>query len=172
VTLYVYAFAPNYSTAQRGTSATPHKSGYVDMSVLGPFRAGSGPHSQLAWLWPPRHSFSVPLLCRCGWMSPRSTVDIRGPLLHRIFSPAYSAAGTYNYNYHWSLGDGVTTLVPDKRVCNLSTSSASLLMLTIFFSLLCGHWSTWARLINFISFTPLGLLMDILLLYCYGARLP
>ncbi len=34
---YMYVFAPDYTTAQRGTSAAPCRSGSGDMSILGPF---------------------------------------------------------------------------------------------------------------------------------------
>jgi hypothetical protein len=45
----VYVLTSNYATAQRGTSATPRRSGYDDMSNLGSFRAGVGPYGKLVW---------------------------------------------------------------------------------------------------------------------------
>jgi hypothetical protein len=40
-----------YVAAQRGTSATPWRSGYGDTSSLRSFRARAGFYGQLAWLW-------------------------------------------------------------------------------------------------------------------------
>jgi hypothetical protein len=40
-----------YVAAQRGTSATPWRSGYGDTSSLRSFRAGAGSYGQLAWFW-------------------------------------------------------------------------------------------------------------------------
>ena len=40
-----------YVAAQRGTSATPWRSGYGDTSSLRSLRARAGPYGQLAWFW-------------------------------------------------------------------------------------------------------------------------
>jgi hypothetical protein len=40
-----------YIAAQRGTSATPWRSGYGDTSSLRSLRAWAGSYGQLAWFW-------------------------------------------------------------------------------------------------------------------------
>ncbi len=74
--------AHDYATAQRGTAATPCRSGYSDMSSLRHFRARTGPASgHLAWPQPPKHPFSFPFLLQHGCHHRTTDRFVGGPFL-------------------------------------------------------------------------------------------
>ncbi len=55
---------PNMPQLRRGQQLRPVGLSMVILQYSDLSRAGTGPYSQLAWSWPPRHPSSLPFLCQ------------------------------------------------------------------------------------------------------------
>jgi hypothetical protein len=137
----LYAFASDYARAQRGSSATPCRSGYGDTSIHGPLWLGlvilaASPGPGLPDVPP----FFFPTYKSTSASFPDNRLDGRKSFAMPDSPPQpTAAAGTYRYTCRTGLGAAESS--PRRQAASAGPSSS----LPLFDSFLWGNCNPWAR---------------------------